>query len=683
MKMRPDVGINRIILWAKNAFASNECSMGSRVRKISKKRMRDLFIKYCSLLTSIAFFINILSYDIVLSSPFRPKGPAGEGQAWAAKVSPGFPHVGSGKKLGPGSHKILDVKKFMLPEHLGTVNEKFPASPAPKKPGQIAILIQDAHCNYAAQKKIAEIIEYFSDLYGVRALNLEGGKGRYDLSIFTDIRNRKLRKEVSGYFVMEGLVSGAEYFTINNPESVDLWGIEDAPLYLDNLKMYRDSLGYKDIAENIIRSINHALNSLKLRIYPKELLEFDLEYARHKAGNIEFKEYLKYLLDTASRKGIDISDLANIGLLNQSLEKEEKINFKKADDEKQILIGQLQKALSRGEIEELIMKTFEFEKERLSRAEFYEYLILKGKELRLQLEKYPELNKYVEYVSIYHAADKTKTVEEVNALEERIKTSLCQNKKQEELSKLSKDLAILKNLFNATLTYDDYNYYKKNEVAFRVQNYISFIKKESPRYKIAAKLPEDAPKLDLYRGDMEKFYEFSFKRDGAFIENMRFAAPAIKRPPRGIQMAAIITGGFHTENLCKLFKDKGIGCISIMPNFKDEEGYVSPYFSLLSGKPSSMEAKIRDALGFSIAIASFASELSEDVYSERQRLVFDLHVMWKERADQGGGIVLKYGDRTRVIDANGTVLASVPADKRDLFEEIDVEGHARKLRALT
>ena len=37
---------------------------------LSKKHVRDLFIKFLSIVTSIAFFINILSYDLVLSSPF-------------------------------------------------------------------------------------------------------------------------------------------------------------------------------------------------------------------------------------------------------------------------------------------------------------------------------------------------------------------------------------------------------------------------------------------------------------------------------------------------------------------------------------------------------------------------------------------------------------------------------------
>ena len=41
---------------------------------------------------------------------------------------------------------------------------------------------------------------------------------------------------MSDHFVREGLVNGAEYFALNNPDKASLWGIEDTELYIDNLR---------------------------------------------------------------------------------------------------------------------------------------------------------------------------------------------------------------------------------------------------------------------------------------------------------------------------------------------------------------------------------------------------------------------------------------------------------------
>ncbi|MFN3077713.1 MAG: hypothetical protein ABT940_12715, partial [Alphaproteobacteria bacterium] len=52
--------------------------------------------------------------------------------------------------------------------------------------------------------------------------------------------------------VKEGLVNGAEYYAVNNPGKVNLWGVEDEGLYLKNLKVYKESAGYKAKAEKYI-----------------------------------------------------------------------------------------------------------------------------------------------------------------------------------------------------------------------------------------------------------------------------------------------------------------------------------------------------------------------------------------------------------------------------------------------
>jgi len=85
---------------------------------------------------------------------------------------------------------------------------------------------------------------------------------------------------------------------------------------------------------------------------------------------------------------------------------------------------------------------------------------------------------------------------------------------------------------------------------------------------------------------MTQFYEYSLKRDVAFLKNLTFNSRAPLRVPYSVdnsKVTVIITGGFHTENLADLFKKNKIPYVSIMPNFKTEDGYECPYFRILSG----------------------------------------------------------------------------------------------------
>ncbi len=532
-------------------------------------------------ITLVAFIFNTVSYDIAWAdrTPSALTSVGADSRA-VSPVSPG--PVRNVVSNGAGAFKELNVKTFTLPQSLGTIKDAWSSSnPLTRSPAnsQTIIHIQDAHCNYYAQHAISGILEYLSKEYGASTINLEGGAKDYDLSIFTSIADKSLRERAADYFLKEGLVNGAEYFALNNPDKASLWGIEDAKLYIDNLKVYRDSLKTKGDTEKLLKNLSHILTNLKMKIYSKELLELDLKYNQYKANSLEFKDYLNYLIANSKDKLVDIKSFPDIFLLNQTLKQEGEIDFRNANNQRDELIDKMQKRLSKNALKELVAKTVEFKAETISQEEFYRYLANKANSADISIENFPELEKYIVYISTYAAIDKSKTIYEVTALENKIREALYQNDRQRELDKLSKNLAILKNIFNISLTRADYQYYKSNETSFDMRNYISFIGREAPLCKITAKLDDGITRLDGYRDQISKFYEYSFKRDEAFIKNL-----STKHYPLSTNCpAVVITGGFHTENLCDEFKKQGISYISIIPNFKSSPDYACPYFKILSG----------------------------------------------------------------------------------------------------
>lgn len=553
--------------------------------------------------------------------------------SWAAKGTPGLPSVGPEDAGGPSPLKMLNADTFTIPQELGYIQE------AVQVPGseRTVIHIQDAHCNYAAQKQISDILGYLTSEYGIDAVNCEGGEGKYDLTVFTTIDEKDVREKVSDFFVREGVVNAAEYFAANNPAKAKLWGVEDGNLYMENLKVYRDSLAYKDEVDRYIKSLFHILGNLKSRIYSPELLDFDGHYMKYKDGQISFKDYIIYLISAAEKRSIEIKSFPNLYILSRTLKQEDAINFRKANNERDEIVDKLKKVLSKKELEDLVEKVAQVKLEKISQASFYAYLIKKCRSVKMDIKDYPELNKYILYISLYSGIDKTRISKEMDMLEEKMKESLYENDTQRELGLLSKNLILEKNIFNISLTREDYIYYKEHRQSFDVANFARFIDKYAPLYNIQAKLDENIPRLDVYREKIEAFYECSLKRDKAFIKNIKFTDH--DRPN-----SIIITGGFHTENLRELFRNEKVSYISILPKFINEKGYESPYLKRLAGQTTALENVIDTAIPAVLnlqVVNILSTELAMKVEGKENLEKFRLAVSIMTAITRGQKFILK------------------------------------------
>ena len=518
----------------------------------------------------------------------------------------------------------LNVDTMTIPSHLGEIRYSFRGDK-----DKVVIHVQDAHSNRFAQSKIADIIDYLNKEYGLTIVNLEGGAGEYDLSVFTRISGDEIRREVAEYFLDKGEVNGAEFYAINNPEKVRLWGVEDKDLYVANLRVYRNSLSYKKEVDGYLEELTHIFNNLKRHIYNPELLKIDMTYNAYKAGNMDFREYLEFLITKAKQNVVDVKQFNNLYLIAQAMEKEDEVDFKKANTERGLLIDQIKAILSPNEMRELVSKTVQFKTKRISRKEFYNYLLKKARESALDIKDFPALSSYIVYVTLFEAVDRFEVMKELDELEAEIKEPLYENDAQRDLNFLSRNLAITHNMFNFMLTKVDYGYYMNNIDSFNVENFTTFIDRETPKYKVSARPSGSITKLDDYRGKIDKFYEYSFKRDDAFLENMQFEST-----PGGRETAIIMTGGFHTENLCELFQGQGISYVSIVPKFTSEKEYENPYFNLLAGQTADVQQMLRSAIAQTqvamLQVLSWTQENREfidEVYGEGSWDNFEMSIV--------------------------------------------------------
>ncbi|MBD3379152.1 MAG: hypothetical protein GF408_01670 [Candidatus Omnitrophica bacterium] len=523
----------------------------------------------------------------------------------------------------------LDVNTFTLPEYLGEIRYRH-AGPL----GKLIIHIQDAHCNRYCQARISEIIQYLKIKYGVSMINLEGGAEEYDLSVFHRIEDPEVRGKVSRYMLDAGEINGAEFNVINEPGTATLWGVEEAGLYIKNLGVYRDSLTYQRELREYLGEISTELNRLKIKLYAPPLLEMDMAYGAYRAGNLSLNSYFDFLRDKAEKYSISLERFPNLLRLSRVRKKEKYVDFEKANEERYRLIGDLDKTLSDEESRELILASIEFKRGRISVVDFYSYLLEKASSCRIPPDGHSALSRYLEYVSLFDSLDRLEVIKEIERLEARIKEHLYTGARDRELDRLSRNLTMLVNMSRFVMTKTEYDRRKRSGPDPGLREVVEFIERYGDRENISLSDYRDAARISGYIARISVFYELSFRRDEVFLKNIRFS-----RVSSGAEAAILVTGGFHSQNLVSLFREKGYSYVSIMPVFTSGEGYESPYFRLLSGGPSSLSHMLQPVLSplKMLQLASRLNGLGEEVLGEEGIDLFKVSVVVAEEIARFGG----------------------------------------------
>jgi len=534
-----------------------------------------------SIITIWAFLFNIIGQEL----------------AWAANpYGSVLPATGTAAVGGSGQF----LSEFVLSNQLGIVKETYQGPN-----GKTIIHIQDAHCNYSAQKNVREIVSYLNEKYGVNLATLEGGEGDYDLSVFTDIADLSVRERVADYFTKEGRINGVELYAVLNPDKVTLKGLEEARLYKKNLAVYQESLKHKDKIDTALKLIQHKIDKEKESTYSPKLKELDSKIQAYNNGKLEFKDYLEFLTkgpptrlgefdSTEPRRWAQPgkSTYPNLSQLIEVMGEEGEIDFKACQAEREKLIRRLKKVFSRKELVNLAKWATEFKNGTVDEDLFYLYILASAKASYIKVEKlYPNLIKFTRFLVKYGSLDNSKVFEELEKLEKDIFYSVSTSEKQRRLYDLSKDSDILNKFFSAHLSKENFEYYRENKHRFNRDPFKA---------------------LNGYRDKFEQFYLLSFKRDDAFITRLN-------RYIEDRKTAILFTGGFHTDNLKELLKKHNYSYIVILPKFDPTEE--SPYFKLLSGGLTPAEEAVKERMS-TLALTSPFTETdpnSKKVFEEAVR----------------------------------------------------------------
>jgi len=473
---------------------------------------------------------------------------------------------------------ITDILDIKIPSRWGVIRDAYNSGT-----DKLIINIQDAHCDFHAQQNISNILERLAEDYRLKVITLEGAAGKVDNPLLSFFPKKKIKKEVSLYLVREGKLSGAEYLAANSSRDLKLFGVEDLRLYMDNLQAFQQSQPFKKEAKEYFAILKQALDKLKPYIYNEKLTEYDRLEEDYLSRRISFDRYAKVLFELLKKNGLNRINYPTFYELQKAIDLETKVDFRKADTERTQLITDLTQTITdKKDISELVRASLDFKKGIVSAGAFARFLKDMAFKMKLNLVSYPNFSAYAEYITKYEEVANERLFNELKQIKTDLKNAMYADEDQRQLDKLYYNLEILDKLVDLKMVNEDIEYFFKNRAAINSDSFKKFIEPRAYKYKLSINIPDKISYIDVYLPAWAKFYELADMRDLAFVEKtLKYM------DQERVDYAALVTGGFHTEQLTKILKSKKISYLVITPKaFGDEN---NPYVNIMQGGKTKME----------------------------------------------------------------------------------------------
>jgi hypothetical protein len=461
---------------------------------------------------------------------------------------------------GDARAAYIDLEEVSIPKGYGTIKEVYQTPKASGKGGRIIFHIQDVHANYEAQKSLANILEYFIKTYGLEVILVEGGITDKDFSYIREWAPLEERKRKADKLMREGTITGETYVDIASDFPLKFQGIEDKELYEKSMDIYLKVEKFRDEALELMSALNRVSEKLKKYIYTSRLKNFDKIKREYRDEKIELADYMKELDSLAKKEKVDLSSFANHIALIKTASMEDDLDFDKVEKERDKLVEQLSASMPRDALNELISKSVTFKEEKIAALEFYSYLYEAAKKADVDLNEYKRFRRYLEYLEVYEELDEEELFYEISKVEDAVSGALCKNDEQKTLFGISKNIFILEDLLRLKLNPEDYAHYRDARGDFQLDEWVSFLKRHTKRFRIEMDIPGDLSVFTKNSSVMESFFDTSFERDEAFVRN------SIKKMEKeNARLAVLIAGGFHTKNLTRLLKANDFSYLVITP----------------------------------------------------------------------------------------------------------------------
>lgn len=495
-----------------------------------------------------------------------------------------------------------------IPSDIASIEEVYEA-PAQDNP-KLILHVQNIHGNYESQVKIKKLLEYLYDKYGFKLIFAEGAVDKLDpelLRLYPDAeRNLKLADSMT----KSGELTGIEYFLMEGPRDVEAVGIEETQLYRKDYQAFRKVYAVKDESDAYLSVFEGKLETLASRIFSSNTRRLLSEWRKFEDGHRDFLPYVKRLtIDAKSVLGLDLESLfAQVEwpqitrlLALQTMEKD--LDQNAAMKEKERLLKFLTEQQVSPEIGEAIQKLHE-RKITVTRTDdaekrledlpryLFERLASEAGPKGFRFHDYPAFSLWAGHMILQNELDSKLLFEEIDKVFSKVLDEMTVSEREKNLMELYRDEVLLKKLLHLELTRKEWErvVYRKDWIDIRPM--VGRLKKLSEEYDagkepadIWAKLGEGAEtsQVETVRKAVEtgfQFYDLARQRENVFYDTI-----STQMESKNIDKAVVVTGGFHTEGLMDIFREKEINCSILMPRIAGDlstDEYIS---SMMENKP--------------------------------------------------------------------------------------------------
>jgi len=479
------------------------------------------------------------------------------------------------------------------------------------------IHIQDAHANVSGQQNLASTLDQIMSKYGVSLVLSEGGSQDCSLTPIKKMAPPEVWKKIAKSYLVQGKITGEEYLNLTSNHPMKIMGLEDITLYLRSVQNYAELADKREAALAYLKQIQAAAEKLKRKLYPKELLEYEgLSHPSLRGGAKGADEAISArkiaaLATLARNDRVDLSSFPTIQQLLTLQQIENKIDFNLANLEQAAIVEEIQKKGGKEDLNTYLQKLSQIKDQRVLQFTHFQSLLNITRQKNIDISSYPNFTKYGEYLKEFSNLDLDQLLDELEKLEDRVYLTVIASAPQGARGDLLEEIAsspaaprndillvraidrylhLLHVAYEIQMTTTEFNTFLVNEPDFSTPSYLAFLNRKLLEEGYFQDLIPYKNLLEEGKKSLTGFYDSVSKRDEAFIENMEktiIKESGKQKAESGATFhfplsAFLITGGYHTQNLKKLLKEKGYSYAVLTPIVTSETNQKNYEKQLLS-----------------------------------------------------------------------------------------------------
>ncbi|MBN1586566.1 MAG: hypothetical protein JW937_03950, partial [Candidatus Omnitrophica bacterium] len=463
---------------------------------------------------------------------------------------------------------------------------------------KIILHIQDLHAHPEAQRNSARILEDWLRNQGVRLILSEGAAGKVDTSLVSGFPERGVRARFADLLMDRGELTAEEYLSIvEAPAGLEVWGVEEPELYWQSQLNWMIHTVAREAAAPQLQSLATAVDTLKESIYSPHLRALSIAETSFEDQSWDLGKYVNFLVSEARKRGIDIRiDFPEVDVFVQVQAAEGELDLKALEGQVKSLLQALSQSFSaegnQEALQALLQRSVDFREGSLKAAEFYQGLAQAAFNSKVAETEAQAVWEYTEYAQLSARIDSTSLMDQMKGLYRAVLEASLETADQQQLAALDSRLQLLRKLFALELNAAEWNEYCQEREHLRAGALHSGIEDLAAAHGVRTQLKIQTLSqiLSAYTPFLEKFYQVAEARDHAMVRKT-----LAKMEELGVDRAALITGGFHTEGLMRLFEEEGLAYHVVAPKATTGQDHAR-YERILMGERSNLEELSREIL---------------------------------------------------------------------------------------